>query len=210
MKRLLLGLLPLLISGAVRAQAPADTFYLNLHVKGPGVDTLMRLRAPGGAIHAVLPTASRRGGARGPLQRLESAAIYRRNYLAGEGLTLQFIQVLPLGWGPKRAKWLRGLLRPGTLSTAEGTADPELFRQGGVELKYRDPRGGLYRAAHGSGGKASVVIEAVERRSGEALGGFGQFSYVVRGTLSGIVVSREGVRLAIWGDFKLGLIAPEE
>jgi hypothetical protein len=191
------------------ASAQTDTFYVRLHLKGAGIDTTVTYTAyegKGGAVHAVLaPAESQRGDT---VQRLESAAIYRSNYLAGDGLTVQFISVGKLGQ-QTREQWLQSLLAKGAkLSAARGTADVERFVGSGVELKYRFRKSAVYRAGFGKGSKASVRINRVEQLRGHALQGFGDYTRVVSGSIRATLVSPAGERLRATGDFRLGLIAP--
>jgi hypothetical protein len=180
-----------------------------LRLKGEGIDTTWTLRLPPGN-HAVLPPAeSRRGDT---LQRVESASLYRRNYLAGNGITLQFVHVGQAHKAPTRAQWIVSITKNKLkeFSAAQGTAELEMYRSSGIELRYRHTDGELYRAAYGPGANVILTVRRIRYQPGEAIGGFGRYTHVMDAGVMGTLVSSSGKPLKIMGIFSIGLFAPEE
>lgn len=210
-KPLFVSLLFVVTAVSLRAQS-AEVFTLGLRLKGQNIDTLLTLRAPGADNLAVLPPAELPLSGGRTVQRIESASLYRKNYLAGQGLTLQFVEVGGRP-GPKgRQRWIKQLLKrmPSEPSIALGTEDLERFVRSGVEVRYRHADGKLYRAAYGDGARVTVTLVSISRVKGTAPGGFGDYTVVLFGGIAGTLVSADGQQLSVMGTFRMGMFAPAE
>jgi ribonuclease HI len=168
---------------ASAAQTPAAQFYFEAKIDGQPV----RYQVPGHMHAAVccndrMEVQSHAGAADTIVTlRVESASLYKNNYLAGEGITLLLVSKEKNGKPADKAAWEARVMSVGekNLALRNQYAKIDEYIRGGVELRWKNAQGVTYSSALGKEKFANFSITEVRKEPGKAIGGFGNYQYVI-------------------------------
>lgn len=196
----------------VASQAPVRAhFYAYGSIRGTAGDSLVRFdTAPSDPaakkdIHAVLcceDSFTVRGNDTLYAWRTERTAVYRGNYLGGAGFTLLWHKRIPAAEATEpKAQLAARILKPGSYALAAQSNDA--YQADGWEVRYKDRKGILYSTAWGPQPNTQFVLTSASHTPGNAVGGFGNYEYLLEGELQSAALYTADGKLLPLRDFRI-------